>query len=296
MRPLPAGEVARYVAFRLRAAGYRGPDLFVPRACVLLARATGGLTRRINILADKALLAAYSESSYAVTEAHVKAAIADAEMSDLAPRRAWRPGMWIGLAAALGVAAGVAVTWWLGAVSQPVAAPAAAVAPPPAPAPKPIPKPPAATPAEIDAEIDAQDSLDALVEAAEEPGPALLSAGQRRRLESYSPAGFKLLSERLAATREALEHTPDDRFAIELFVTENTEPARMEGFLIRARELVSLDDVYVIPMGADLRLRVVYGQYGSAGEAADAQRKLPPKYQEAFRTSARSFADLRKQM
>ena len=124
----------------------------------------------------------------------------------------------------------------------------------------------------------------------------MLSDGQRRRLESYSPGGYKLLSERLAATRDALEHTPDERYAIELFVTENTEPARMEGFLMRARRLVALDDVYVIPMGADLRLRVVYGQYDSAREAAEAQRKLPPKYQEAFRTSSRSFADLRKQM
>jgi type II secretory pathway predicted ATPase ExeA len=299
MRPLPAGEVARYVAFRLRAAGYKGPDLFVPRACVLLARATGGLTRRINILADKALLAAYSEASYAVTERHVRAAVADAELSDLAPRRAWRPAAWIGLAAALGLAAGAAVTWWLGAASQPVSRPAAApivAVPPPAPTPAPKPRPAAATPAEIDAEIDAQETLDDLAEAAEEPEQPLLSAGQRRRLESYSPAGFKLLSERLAATREALEQTPDDRYAIELFVTANTEPARMEGFLVRARRLVSLDDLYVIPMGADLRLRVVYGQFDSAREAAEAQRRLPPKYQEAFRTSSRSFADLRKQM
>ena len=58
MRPLAATEVAKYVAFRMRAAGYRGPEVFAPRATALLARASGGLTRRINILADKALLAA----------------------------------------------------------------------------------------------------------------------------------------------------------------------------------------------------------------------------------------------
>jgi len=295
MRPLPAGEVAKYIAFRLRAAGYRGPDLFVPRACVLLARATGGLTRRINILADKALLAAYSEASYAVTEHHVKAAVADAELTDLAPRRPWRTALWMGIAAALGLMLGAALPWLTASAPPPAPNSQVATATPvsrPAP-----PKPPPATPAEIDAEIQAQEEIDALAAAVtDEPEEALLSTEQRRRLASYSPAGFKLLTERLAATRNALEHIPDDRYAIELFVTANTEPSRMEGFLTRARALVDLDKVYVIPMGADLRLRVVYGQFDSIREAAEAQRKLPPKYQEAFRTSARSFAVLRKQM
>ena len=45
MRPLAPGEVARYLAFRMRAAGYRGPDLFAARAANLLARASDGLTR-----------------------------------------------------------------------------------------------------------------------------------------------------------------------------------------------------------------------------------------------------------
>src|SRR5919202_6662281 len=32
MRPLAEPEVARYLAFRMRAAGYRGPDVFTARA------------------------------------------------------------------------------------------------------------------------------------------------------------------------------------------------------------------------------------------------------------------------
>src|SRR5262245_29467785 len=46
MRPLAAPEVKNYVSFRMRAAGYRGPDLFQPRALGLIARASAGLTRR----------------------------------------------------------------------------------------------------------------------------------------------------------------------------------------------------------------------------------------------------------
>ncbi|MGH8708131.1 MAG: ExeA family protein, partial [Burkholderiales bacterium] len=65
MRPLSAAEVATYLSFRMRAAGYRGPDVFAPAAVALIARAAGGLSRRINILADKALLAAFGEGVHA---------------------------------------------------------------------------------------------------------------------------------------------------------------------------------------------------------------------------------------
>jgi hypothetical protein len=49
-------------------------------------------------------------------------------------------------------------------------------------------------------------------------------------------------------------------------------------------------------MSGSQRLRVVYGEFDNAEQALRAGRRLPPKYQQAFRTSARSFADLRKQM
>src|SRR6202008_4281472 len=61
MRPLAAAEVAKYLAFRMRAAGYRGPEVCARRTVNRIARASAGLTRRINILADKSLLAAFSE-------------------------------------------------------------------------------------------------------------------------------------------------------------------------------------------------------------------------------------------
>jgi septal ring-binding cell division protein DamX len=102
----------------------------------------------------------------------------------------------------------------------------------------------------------------------------------------------------MSATRELLERTPDERYAIELFVTDNTEPARMERFLQRARDMVPLGDVFVVPMtvGGQYRLRVVLGDFDSRQAAVDAIRRLPPKYQQAFRTAPRSFAELRSQL
>ena len=296
MRPLPAPEVVKYLDFRMRAAGYRGPQVFAPRAARLLASASDGLTRRINILADKALLAAYSETSHAVTDRHVKAAVADSEFAD-STRRASRPAALVALAAALGVAAGAGIQWLLNEPQAPLPpAQAAASKPPP---PPPTPRPNANT-EELETELDLQEETDAIAAAdteAQPPAP-LLTQNQRKRLQAYATGGQKLLAERLAATRELLERAPDGGYAIELFVTDNPEPARMERFLTRARDMVPLAEVFLIPMGGadSQRMRVIYGSFESAKEAQEAERRLPPKYQQAFRTAPRSFAELRKQM
>lgn len=88
--PLSPQDVREYLHFRLQQAGCPWPQLFSPNAEKMLAAASGGLTRRINILADKALLAAYADPSMRqeprnsageilpmVLPRHVKTAIAD---------------------------------------------------------------------------------------------------------------------------------------------------------------------------------------------------------------------------
>lgn len=86
LEPLTADDVADYVRFRLHSAGYRGSDLFTRAAYRRLTRASAGLIRRIHILADKAMLAAYSERSHQVTPRHLNQAIADSEFSGTASR------------------------------------------------------------------------------------------------------------------------------------------------------------------------------------------------------------------
>ena len=295
MRPLVVTEVAKYLSFRMRAAGYRGPEVFTPRAVRQAARASGGLTRRINILADKALLSAYTENTHAITDRHVRAAIAD---SEFAVARKPRLALYLAAAAAAGVAIGAAAQW-----IATVPLETRRVAPPPAPAPAPaptvrapgpaLPAAPAAPVAEKEPEPPAQPALGPEAEA--EPQ---LTAEQARRLAGYSAAGQRLLAERLAATREMLERVAEEHYALELFVTENTDPARMERFLLRARELVPLEELYVIPVaaGGQYRLWVIFGEFGSRDEAAAAMRRLPPRYQEAFRAAPRSFGELRRQL
>ncbi|MBA5606722.1 AAA family ATPase [Duganella sp. FT3S] len=72
---MPPELVPEFLDFRLRAAGYAGPALFSQKAALRIARASGGIVRRINILADKALLAAYAADAERVEVDHVNNAI-----------------------------------------------------------------------------------------------------------------------------------------------------------------------------------------------------------------------------
>ncbi len=80
-------EVGNYLAHRLRVAGYRGEELFAPRAVRSLHRASRGTPRLLNILAHKSLLAVYGEGRHLVLSRHVRQAVADTE-------GAGSPGWW----------------------------------------------------------------------------------------------------------------------------------------------------------------------------------------------------------
>lgn len=79
LAPLEPKEIGEYLIFRLRAAGYFGPHLFTKSAVNAIAASAQGLVRRVNILADKALLATFADNLYQVTPKQVRAAIKDSE-------------------------------------------------------------------------------------------------------------------------------------------------------------------------------------------------------------------------
>lgn len=70
-------DIADYIQFRLHAVGYRGTTLFSPMAIWQLSHYSNGLTRRIHILADKALLTAFSENAAKVKRKHIQRAAKD---------------------------------------------------------------------------------------------------------------------------------------------------------------------------------------------------------------------------
>jgi type II secretory pathway predicted ATPase ExeA len=130
LAPLTTGEIREYLHFRLRVAGCPWPQLFSPKAEIMLAKASGGLSRRINMLADKALLAAYADPATrpdarnsageilpVVYPRHIRTAIADSSYSRLQPLQLLRWASY--LAAALGGAFVVGLTLWVFSPAQP---------------------------------------------------------------------------------------------------------------------------------------------------------------------------------
>jgi len=62
LAPLNGSEVAPYINFRLKAAGYNGEDLFDAGAIEQIALYSKGIPRLVNIICDNALLNAYGTS------------------------------------------------------------------------------------------------------------------------------------------------------------------------------------------------------------------------------------------
>ncbi len=183
--PLNTTDIRAYLDFRMRQAGYKGPDVFSVGAVREIARASIGLTRRVNIIADKALLAAYTEQKHDISARHVFAAAQDSEFTDIVPRKLWGLGLAaIGLLL-LGIGIGIAL--------PPLFKPA--TVPPPAPAPAAaVPVTPALQPTAIAEQ--AKDIVDTRLAATEQwlantPPESvgihvqLLGAGDRKRLENY---------------------------------------------------------------------------------------------------------------
>ena len=77
LQPLTAPEVSGYLTFRLHKAGWTGGELFDPAAVKLLVQASEGRTRKLNMLADKSMLAAYAEGVPRVGIAQVRRATSD---------------------------------------------------------------------------------------------------------------------------------------------------------------------------------------------------------------------------
>lgn len=109
LAPLNRVEIRDYLYTRLRTSGYRGNELFAKRAIAMLSKHSAGLLRRINVLADKALLAAFSQGSHKVEKKHVKMAIQDSDFSRVPYRLAPIFG------SILFVMSAATIVWWLNA-------------------------------------------------------------------------------------------------------------------------------------------------------------------------------------
>jgi MSHA biogenesis protein MshM len=134
--------------------------------------------------------------------------------------------------------------------------------------------------------ISAQGKLAA---STEQPGMVKLDVG------GVKLAGHTLLEQRVEATKQIMAAMDKNYYSIQLFVTDNIQPDRMERFLIRAQNLVNLSDLYMHPVNNEgqAHFRVTYGIYPTRDQASTAMDELPQKYKTAFSPELYTLGELR---
>ena len=246
LEPLRRNDIGSYLMFRIRAAGYHGPDLFTPGAIQLISKASEGLTRRINILADKALLSAFSENRHQIDKRQIKAAISDAQFNPMRDGNA-RPMTWIAGAGAITL---IALMAYLAGsyTSASVPVPTSRVGEPM----------PAATTALAPAA------------AASASTPATSSMPQLPPV--LHPVKPPTLAERIAASEDWLKNTPDTHYFIQLLSTDGNNARDVEIFLENNSGALDPQQirVYRSSLSGRERLGVIYGDYPTR-EAARAE-------------------------
>jgi len=236
--PLRVDDIREYLMFRLRTAGYRGPDLFGAAVVRYIARASQGLTRRVNIIADKTLLAAFADQSHNIALKHVRAAVRDSEFSN--SNKWWlltgalRTWIALGLVIVLIFMFAMLSPYFSSATKRPLR-----VAQAPAPQQPTVPR--------------------------SEPVAPIAAI----------PARTDLLDTRLAATQTWLAQQPSNTFSIQMLGSNN--PEELRSALVEIGRAIEMDQVFVYRTTAHGKpsLTVLAGSYPNRNEAGKALAALP---------------------
>jgi type II secretory pathway predicted ATPase ExeA len=258
--PLPPRDIKDYVDFRLRAAGYKGPDLFSADSLRLIAEASEGLTRRINIYCDKTLLAAFAAGTHTVTPDLVRAAITDTRIvvPNTNKRRA---AIWLAVLASL--IAGLVIGFFGGLAARQDTTPSSV------------------------------GSLDSTPTNAARPTvasvPSLPPPATKLTLGAK-----EWLGARIAADMARIEKQPRGRYSIQLMTADERERSAIEAYLRAASRELNPERVMVYLSGTaeNPKLSVLYGNYADRTEATAELSSLPQKINQ-FRPYARSFQAVR---
>ncbi len=268
LTPLRTEEIGEYLIFRLRSAGYFGPPLFNTAAIRKLANAANGLVRRVNILADKALLAAFAENVYLVTPKHVQAAISDSEFGVEKAKSIARQSqlfMWAALLV-LGLALGYAASMWTQKQSAAQADKSQT----------------AVTERQLTANTPASETR--LGEA--KPDETKSSEVQKTTpvAATATPGATPspqadILTRRLNATSVWLASQPPNTVSIQLMGASSD--TQLKNDLEVLSQQIELDNIYVYRTKVNNQpfLTVLYGSFANRLEATQALQKLPAELQ-----------------
>ncbi|MET3105478.1 MSHA biogenesis protein MshM [Oxalobacteraceae bacterium GrIS 1.18] len=262
--------VTDYLEFRLHAAGYQGSGLFSREAVKLISLVSEGIIRRVSILADKSLLAAYSENSMTVKARHVRAAIADSEFpkAPLYRRRLQIAGAV--LVILLAVTAGVL---WRTARPAPQLAQVKATVPV---APK-----PAAAPIVVIQKTEPENKPT--------PEPPI-----KPMVESVPRA--TTLQQRLDQTSAFLDQQAPDRFSVQIALITSGDQAVVAQYLGKLEAATGLQDLYIYSSHktANPCFGIFVGSYATRDEAGKMLKQLSDQW--GYHPQLRTIGGIKKEI
>lgn len=278
LEPLHRDDIARYIDFRMRTAGYRGPEVFSPQAIGLIARASHGLTRRVNILSEKSLLAAFAQGVHLVTPREVRAAIRDAQYEDPGARGR----MALLVASGFALAGAVATALLLGKPAPDGSASDALATHPgpsdagPASSRSGAPSPAVMVPKTMasDSKPPARGQYQSVERQAAEPAPAPAPRAPNTMDGKRRGATLEL---RLNETREWIKNTAPNRWFIQLLTSNAADTVFAAQFLEKADRLLDPKraGAYIAEVSGEQRVGIIYGDFDSQEAALQEIANLP---------------------
>jgi septal ring-binding cell division protein DamX len=283
-----------------------------------IAKTSSGLTRRVNLIADKALLAAFSENTHSIQPRHIKAALRDSEFGQ--SRAAWRPSPafgWAALTLVIGAGLGAGLYALFESTSNPAAgaepqatresapASAKAVAPVPAPAATPVVAAatrenvaPAAAPQPAVIVPPAAAATQAPTPAAGAPAvtapapPAAAPTSPVPQSAASESATSDVITARMHATERWVGAADPNAYSIQLFVSDDDQQLRKH--LKALPKFIEVNDIYMYRSAAQGRpmVNVLWRAYADRKVAEEELALLPPSMRKS-RPYVRTMSGIR---
>lgn len=280
--PFPAKDVYNYLNFRMRAVGYRGPDLFSPKIANNIERKSNGLTRRINILADKSLLAAFSDGGHNIQSKHISLAAKD---SDFGQDIRWQPA-----AKSLAAISIILAAIWVGTMlpnvmNSEMNSPSTEVAVIPA--------------NKTGINLQKTTAVSKPSQAVKIVAVSTLATIQPEILTKTITQTENILSQRLQKTNIWLQSALDEKFTIQLILLDSSLENDALRFLDKASRYLNLQDIYIYKVSIRGRMfySVLYSEYVERNQAVNQLQQLPPRLKKSgpyLRTIRGIKADIQK--
>ena len=244
LTPFPPDDTLHYLNFRLRAVGYKGPDIFNKKTAGVVKKYSAGLTRRMNILADKSMLAAFSEGSHTVTTTHVKSAAQDSEFKKTIDSKKILLTSFAVLLLAGVLFAGIYIGKQDAAEQNLIT-------------------------------TETKPAVTQQASQTQSPAPPLNSTTVP--VETVDNGTVGNISQRLAKTQQWLSVAADNNFSIQLFMARTSDADKVEAFLRDVPETLDFKKIYIYETVVNGRswYSVLYNEFITQDDAIEKLDTLP---------------------